>query len=114
MNTTAEQVEKLESLIASAQALIQEIKRPAVDENGWSAVQPSGKRPIPHATDIRQGCAWNSKETRDLLRSWFGFAALETLAQRHKRSLGAVRSQLQHLLYASNIEVILDELCPKD
>lgn len=115
MNTTAEQVEKLESLIASAQALIQEIKQPALTREGWSMVQPNGTPPklAPYAVS-RTGCRWLAKESRDLVKAWIDFSAIDTMALRHRRSEGAIRSQLQHLLYAADIQVILDELVPPE
>lgn len=106
---------RLQQLLDEAKALITVLQPPALSPEGWSLVQPNGKPPTgPFDTYARNGCTWNTQESRDLVKSWMGFTSVDVMAGKHKRTQGAIRSQLQHLLYAANVEVILDELVPKD
>ena len=108
--------------IASLQRAIDEATKTllalqnVVTPEGWSAVRANGTPPTDEQLRFasRHGCEWNDKEDRDLVTKWMQFASIETLARTHRRTEGSVRSELQRLLYAANINVILDELCGKE
>lgn len=112
--STADTIKSLETIIAAVQAQIEQLKTPALTSEGWDNVRPNGTPALP-ATQarfaLRHGCTWNAKEDRDLVSKWLQFTSVETLAQRHRRTEGSVRSELQRLLYTANVNVLLDEIC---
>ena len=113
MNANFEQIQKLTNLITEAQALIRAINEPAMTREGWSLVQPNGMPAKPvSATTGRNGCMWVPQESRDLVKAWLGFASVESMALRHRRTEGAIRSQLQHLLYSADVDAVLKLLVP--
>ena len=104
----------LTAAIANAQALVEQLKTPALTPEGWCATRANGALPTAEVQDRfspRHGCAWNQKEQRDLVGKWLTFTSVESLARIHRRTEGGVRSELQRLLTTADPSVLLDEIC---
>jgi len=104
----------LAAAIAEAQALLEELKTPALTSEGWSSAKPSNSL-VPKDHELRfakrHGCTWNEKEKRDLARKWLQFTSVGQLALIHRRTEHSIRSELQRLLNTTNTEVVLNAIC---
>lgn len=113
LHQNAHTIESLTAAIAEAQRLLEQLKTPQLTTEGWSTTRANKTPNTPEQKGFapRHGCEWNNKEERDLIRKWFQFASVDTLAKVHQRTEGGIRSELQRLLYTANMDVLLDEIC---
>lgn len=108
----------LEMRIREGQKVLDDIKRctPQLTPEGWAAVNLAGSPPsraqLRHAD--RHGCAWNEKESRDLLRSFLQRDSVGLISINHRRSEGSINSRLGYLLSTDNVHSTIDMIMNKE
>lgn len=108
----------LEMRIREGQKVLEDIKRctPQLTPEGWAALNLAGSPPSRNQQRFadRHGCAWNEKESRDLLRSFLQRETVEVIALQHRRSEGILNSQLSRLLSTGNVRSTIDMIMNKE